>query len=70
MDPVHKGWTGGIPRSLGLMDARDNRFSVLDISDAIVCHGRAENKVGARSVPGPKGEGRGERAGTWWFPCW
>jgi hypothetical protein len=34
--------------SLGLTEARDDRFSVLEIPDATECHGRAENKVRAR----------------------
>jgi hypothetical protein len=28
------------------MMARDDRFSLSDISDTAVCHGRAENRVG------------------------
>ena len=36
--------------SLGLTEARDNRFSVLDIPDAAGCHRRAENKVGTLGV--------------------
>ena len=51
------------PRSLGLTEARDNSF-VLDIPDAAVCLGRAENKVGApgAALLSPelkRGEGRG-----------
>ena len=49
---------------MGLIDARDNRFSVSDISDATVCRRRAENNVEAQvaagTTPGPKGEGKGE----------
>jgi hypothetical protein len=71
MDPVLRGWwTGSSPRSLGLMEARDNRFSVSDIP--ALCLRRAKNKVGApgatQSAPGSKrGEGRG-RGGAGWFP--
>ena len=54
-------WTRGSPRSLGLMEARDNRFSVSDIPDAAGHRGRAENKVRALGVTGSsqglKGEG-------------
>ena len=32
--------------SLGHTEVRDNKFSFLDIPDAIVCGGRAENKLG------------------------
>ena len=32
--------------SLGSMEARDNRFSLLNIPDAAVCHERTENIVG------------------------
>ena len=72
MDPAHKGWTRGSPRSLGLTEARDNRFSVSCTQDAAGHHGRAENKMGAQgaalSSPGLKrGEGR-ERGGSEWFP--
>ena len=68
-----RGWTRGSLRSLGLMEARDNRFSVLGIPDTAGHRRRAENKMGALgvpwSVPGLKGEeGRG-RVGTGWFPC-
>ena len=35
MEPqLGRGWTKDSPRSLGLMEARDNRFSVLGIPDA------------------------------------
>ena len=66
------GWTRGNPRSLGLMEARDNRFSVSDIPNTSGHLRRAENKMGApglaQSAPGPKGgEGR-ERGGAGWFP--
>jgi hypothetical protein len=40
------GWTRGRPRSLGLMEARDNRFLVLGIPDVAGHHSRAKNKVG------------------------
>ena len=56
--------------SLGLTEARDNRFSVSDIPDTAECHGRAENKVGAPgatwSAPELKEEGTGGE-GTGWF---
>jgi hypothetical protein len=66
------GWTGGRPSPLGLTEARDNRFSVLDISDAAGHCGRAENKLGDpvaswSSMRLKRGEGRG-RGGAWWFP--
>ena len=71
-DPAHWGWTRGSPRSLDLIEARDNRFSVSGIPDTAGHHGRAENKMGApgaaQSVLEPKGgEGR-EREGAGWFP--
>jgi hypothetical protein len=64
---VLRGWRGSSPRSLGLTEARDNRFSVCDIPGAAVCHRRAENKVeapGGSSVsPGAEGRrGHGEKA--------
>ena len=40
------GWRGSSLESLGLTEARDDRFSVLDIPDAAGCHRRAENEVG------------------------
>ena len=60
-NPVGEGaWRGSSPRSLGLTEARDDRFSVSDIPDFAVCLERAENKVGATgtawSAQGPKGE--------------
>ena len=56
MDPVLREVDGGNPRSLGLTEARDNRFSVPDIQDATVCRRRAENKVRAPAVLGqPRG---------------
>jgi hypothetical protein len=75
MDPAHRGWTRGRSRSLGLMEARDNRFSVSGIPDTTGHRRRAENKMGplgaARSVnPGAKGRrGQGER-GHWVVPTW
>lgn len=70
--PALMGWTEGNLKSLGLTEARDNRFSVLDIPDATVCHRRAENKVGSPGVAQSalelkRGEGR-ERRGAGWFP--
>ena len=54
----------GSPRSLGLTEARDNRFSVSDIPDTAVWCGRAENKVGALGgssvIPGTKERRRRE----------
>ena len=47
MDPAHRGCTKGILRSLGLMEASDNRFSVLSIPDTAGHRGKAENKVEA-----------------------
>jgi hypothetical protein len=44
----HSGdWTRGSLRSLGLTEARDNRFSVLGIPDKAGHHRRTENKMGA-----------------------
>jgi hypothetical protein len=39
---AHGGWKESSLRSLGLMEARDDRFSVSDIPDVAVCHGRAK----------------------------
>jgi hypothetical protein len=69
----HEEWTSGSPRSLGLMEARDNRFSVLGIPDAAGHHRRAENKGGAPGAARPalglkRGEGR-ERGVAEWFSC-
>jgi hypothetical protein len=51
--------------SLGLMEARYDRFSLLDTLDAAVFCGRAENEVGGPqgqlTQPGDKGEGGRER---------
>ena len=52
--------------SLGHMEARDIRFSVLDIPDAAVCHGRAEIKEGTlwrTLVHGLKGKGLKQSSG-------
>lgn len=58
--------------SLDHTEARNNRFSVLDIPDAAECCRRAENEVGvpgvAQSALELKGEGAGERVHGW-FPC-
>jgi hypothetical protein len=61
-----RGWTRGSPRSLGLTEPRDNRFSVSGITDAAGHCRRTEKKVWnlgvAWSSPGPKGgEGRGRK---------
>ena len=65
-------WKRGNQRSLGLTEARDNRFSVLGIPDTTGHYGRAENKMGAPRVtwssPGLKGGEARERGGTGWFP--
>jgi hypothetical protein len=65
--------TGCSLRSLGLTEARDNRFSVSGIPDTAGHHGRAENKVGALwaawPASGPKrGEGRGTGGAGWSGP--
>jgi hypothetical protein len=47
------------PGSLGLTEARENRFSVSDIPDGAGCRGRAENKVGSRGqLSQSRAEGR------------
>ena len=61
MDPARAGWTRGSSRSLGLIETRDNRFSVSGIPDATGHHGRADNKMGVATrggsvVPRAKGE--------------
>jgi hypothetical protein len=61
------GWTRGSPRSLGLTEARDNRFSVSGIPDTTVHCRRAENKIEAPQdvLVSPRAKGRrgqGERA--------
>ena len=66
------GWTRSSLRSLGLTEARDNRFSLSGIPDAAGHSRREENKMGTpgvtQSSPGPKGgEGR-ERGDAGWFP--
>ena len=59
-------------RSLGLTEARDNRFSVSGIPDAPGHRRRAENKMGALeeawSPPGLKGGEGMERGVAGWFP--
>lgn len=48
--------------SLSLMEAKNVRFSVFYIPDAVVCQRRAENRVGTLSqtlASGPKGKGQG-----------
>jgi hypothetical protein len=71
--PSPWGRTRGRHRCLGLMEARDNRFSVSGIPDTAGHCKKAENKMGAPgggsvSPPGLKGgEGR-ERGGAGWFP--
>lgn len=76
------GWTKESPRSLGLMEAKDNRFLVLGIPDTAGHLGRAENKMGALgaalSSPGLKGERAGGEDGlggshageSLWFSLW
>lgn len=68
-DPVRGGWTGGSPRSLDLMEARNNRFSVSDIPDTAGYLGRAENKM----PPAPRGSlvsTRSKRRGQGNRRCW
>ena len=71
-DSVHRGWTRVTLRSLGLTEARGNRYSVLGIPDTTGHSRRAENKMGAQGVawssPGPKGGEDRERGGAGWFP--
>ena len=45
VDPARGGWTRGSPWSLGLTEARDNRFSVPGIPDSDGHSRRAENKM-------------------------
>ena len=70
--PPLQGWTRGSLRSLGLTEARDNRFSVSGIPDTAGHLRRAENKMGAlgeaRSAPGPRGGKSRDRVGAGWFP--
>ena len=72
MNSALRRWTRGSPRSLGLTEARDNRFSVSGIPDTAGHHGRAENQVEAPGVAlsslGPKGRKGRERGGAGWFP--
>ena len=58
--------TGGRGRASSGVPARDVRFSLLDIPDAAVCHGRAENKEGTlwrTLVHGLKGKGLKQSSG-------
>ena len=81
--PVCRGWAESSLRSLGLTEARDNRFSLSYIPDVTGHHRRAENKVGAPRgiLVSPRAEerrGQGERgvlggfhAGeSTWFGPW
>ena len=59
---ARRGWIRGSLRSLGLTEARDNRFSVSGIPDTAGHHRRAEKKVEA---PGAAQSSlREERAGS------
>jgi hypothetical protein len=63
VDPARGGWTRGSPWSLGLTEARDNRFSVPGIPDSDGHSRRAENKMGTLGEAWPAlglkgGEGR------------
>jgi hypothetical protein len=51
------GWTRSSLRSLGLTEARDNRFSVSGIPDATGHYRRAENIMGASRAQGRRGQG-------------
>ena len=64
--PAPGRWTRGSLRSLGLTEARDNRFSVSGIPDATGHCRRAENKVGAQEAAQSslKRRGQGEM-GLW-----
>jgi hypothetical protein len=57
------GWARGSSRSLGLTEARDNRFSVAGIPDAIGHRRRAENKVRAPGMAWTSPEQREGREG-------
>jgi hypothetical protein len=77
MDPALGGWTRGGPRSLGLMEARDNRFSVSGIPDTARHCRRPENKMGARGQLGqPQGQreervlGGSHSSGSPWSGLW
>ena len=63
--PAPGRWTRGSLRSLGLTEARDNRFSVSGIPDATGHYRRAENIMGASRAQGRRGQG--ER-GCWVVP--
>jgi hypothetical protein len=74
MNSALRRWTRGSPRSLGLTEARDNRFLVSGIPDTAGHLGRAENKMGAprgrSAIPRAEGRrGQGER-GLWVVPMW
>ena len=65
--PLGGGWTKGSSRSLGLMEARDKRFSVSGIpntSEELRTNGGPR---AAWAAPGPKGEEGRERGGSDWF---
>ena len=65
------GWTRGSLRTMGLGEARDNRFSISGIPDAAGHRRRAENKVGALWVDQPaSGPKRGEGRGCLVVPTW
>lgn len=51
--------------SLGCMEARVIRFSVLDTSDTAGYHRRVENRMGIRgqTLARPKGKGQGKSSG-------
>ena len=70
--PILRGWTRSSPGSLGLTEARDNRFSVSGIPDTDGHCRTAEDKMGAlglaESAPGTKGGEGKERGGSGWFP--
>jgi hypothetical protein len=62
-DPACGGWARSSPRSLGLMEARDSRFSVSGIPDTAGHCRRAEKKMLALGVALTSLSGREERAG-------
>ena len=64
MNSALRRWTRGSPRSLGLTEARDNRFLVSGIPDTAGHLGRAENKMGAPGVDWSALGPRKERAGA------
>ena len=74
---VQQGVDTGSPRSLGLMEARDNRFSVSGIPDTARHCRRPENKMGARGQLGqPQGQreervlGGSHSSGSPWSGLW